>query len=181
MYNRKGQAALEFMMTYGWAILVVLAAIGALSYFGILNPSRFTPDTCLASSGFSCPGKPILTTTGPNGGSQIAFTIINGLGYPIVLNNSLINLSSSSSSTLVTYCPGAVTTNVGICPLGNISCTGGISPAQTVQDGSGVTIVINNCNFASANVVKGDISLQYVNPNSRLTESLLVSITGKPK
>ena len=28
---RKGQAAMEFLMTYGWAILVVLAAIGALA------------------------------------------------------------------------------------------------------------------------------------------------------
>lgn len=36
--NRKGQAAMEFLMTYGWAILVVLAAIGALAYFGVLSP-----------------------------------------------------------------------------------------------------------------------------------------------
>ena len=30
---RKSQAAMEFLMTYGWAILVVLVAIGALAYF----------------------------------------------------------------------------------------------------------------------------------------------------
>lgn len=34
----KGQAAMEFLMTYGWAILVVLACIGALTYFGVLKP-----------------------------------------------------------------------------------------------------------------------------------------------
>jgi uncharacterized protein (UPF0333 family) len=38
---RKGQAAMEFLMTYGWAILVVLAAIGALAYFGVLSPDKF--------------------------------------------------------------------------------------------------------------------------------------------
>ena len=27
----------EFLMTYGWAFLVVLGAIGALSYFNVLN------------------------------------------------------------------------------------------------------------------------------------------------
>lgn len=28
-------------MTYGWAILVVLAAIAALAYFGVLSPDKF--------------------------------------------------------------------------------------------------------------------------------------------
>jgi hypothetical protein len=51
---RKGQAAMEFLMTYGWAILVVLAAIGALAYFGVLSPDRFLPDKCTATPPFSC-------------------------------------------------------------------------------------------------------------------------------
>lgn len=34
--SRRGQAAMEFLMTYGWAILVVLAAVAALAYFGVL-------------------------------------------------------------------------------------------------------------------------------------------------
>ena len=34
MYKRRGQAALEFLMTYGWAILSAIIVIGALgSYF----------------------------------------------------------------------------------------------------------------------------------------------------
>jgi uncharacterized protein (UPF0333 family) len=33
MMQQRGQAAMEFLMTYGWAILVVLIAIGALAYF----------------------------------------------------------------------------------------------------------------------------------------------------
>ena len=51
---KKGQAAMEFLMTYGWAILVVLIAIGALAYFGVLNPSRFLPESCTISPGISC-------------------------------------------------------------------------------------------------------------------------------
>jgi hypothetical protein len=42
--SKKGQAAMEFLMTYGWAIVVVLAAIGALAYFGVLSPSKLLPD-----------------------------------------------------------------------------------------------------------------------------------------
>ena len=51
MEARKGQAAMEFLMTYGWAILVVLIAIGALAYFGVLSPERFLPEKCVLSSG----------------------------------------------------------------------------------------------------------------------------------
>jgi len=51
---KKAQAAMEFMMTYGWAILVVLAAIGALAYFGVLSPSKHIPETCMFQQGIAC-------------------------------------------------------------------------------------------------------------------------------
>jgi len=35
---KKGQVAFEFLMTYGWAIIVVLVVVGALAYFGVLSP-----------------------------------------------------------------------------------------------------------------------------------------------
>ncbi len=48
---RKGQAAMEFLMTYGWAILVVLIAVGALAYFGVLNPDKLLGEKCTISTG----------------------------------------------------------------------------------------------------------------------------------
>ncbi len=48
---KKAQAAMEFLMTYGWAILVVLIAIGALAYFGVLSPEKFLPEKCIISTG----------------------------------------------------------------------------------------------------------------------------------
>lgn len=47
--NIKSQAAMEFLVTYGWALLVVLIAIAALAYFGLLNPDRFLPDKATIS------------------------------------------------------------------------------------------------------------------------------------
>lgn len=52
--RKKGQAAMEFLMTYGWAILVVLVVIGALAYFGVLNPQQFLPKKCQFSTGLTC-------------------------------------------------------------------------------------------------------------------------------
>lgn len=45
---------MEFLMTYGWAVLVVLAAIGALAYFGVLSPDKFLPEKCTLPSGIAC-------------------------------------------------------------------------------------------------------------------------------
>ncbi|MBW3000178.1 hypothetical protein KY339_05900 [Candidatus Woesearchaeota archaeon] len=52
--TKKSQAAMEFLMTYGWAILVVLAAIAALAYFGVLSPGKFIPEKCMLSPGIAC-------------------------------------------------------------------------------------------------------------------------------
>lgn len=54
--TRKGQITLESLLLYGVAILVVLLAVGALTYFGILDLGRLLPDRCnLASAGtLSC-------------------------------------------------------------------------------------------------------------------------------
>jgi hypothetical protein len=52
--SRQGQAALEFITTYGWAVLVILVMIGAITYFGILNPSKFLPNRCQTSPEFNC-------------------------------------------------------------------------------------------------------------------------------
>jgi hypothetical protein len=40
---------MEFLMTYGWALLVVLLVIAVLAYFGMLNPDRFLPDKITVS------------------------------------------------------------------------------------------------------------------------------------
>ena len=50
----KAQAAMEFLMTYGWAILVVLVVVGALAYFGVLNPSNLVPERCVVPAPLNC-------------------------------------------------------------------------------------------------------------------------------
>jgi hypothetical protein len=37
----KAQAALEFLMTYGWAILIVVIVVGALFALGLTSPCRW--------------------------------------------------------------------------------------------------------------------------------------------
>ena len=41
--NFKSQAAMEYLMTYGWAILIIALSLAALYSLGVLNPKNFTP------------------------------------------------------------------------------------------------------------------------------------------
>ncbi len=42
----KGQGALEYLMTYGWALLVIVVVGAALFALGILNPGTYTQSRC---------------------------------------------------------------------------------------------------------------------------------------
>lgn len=52
--RKKAQAALEFLMTYGWALLVILVMVGAFAYLGVTDPQQFIQDKCTLSPGFDC-------------------------------------------------------------------------------------------------------------------------------
>ena len=39
----KSQSAMEYLMTYGWSILIIAVVLGALSFLGIFNSTTFTP------------------------------------------------------------------------------------------------------------------------------------------
>jgi len=77
---KKSQAAMEFLMTYGWAILVVLAAIAALAYFGVLSPEKFLPEKCILAPGLACVSHKVEP-------SKITLIISNGLGRSITITS----------------------------------------------------------------------------------------------
>jgi len=74
----KGQAALEFLSTYGWAFLVLLIMIGALTYFGVLNPSKMLPDRCIFSPEIQCVESKVVGNQGGDG--MLRFRITNNIG-----------------------------------------------------------------------------------------------------
>jgi hypothetical protein len=84
--NKKAQAATEFLMTYGWAILVVAVAIAALAYFGVLSPSRFLPNKCTFPSGIACIDHKV-------DASAVTLILQNSMGY--TLNITSINLTDA--------------------------------------------------------------------------------------
>ena len=118
--NKKSQAALEFIMTYGWAILVVLVAIGALAYFGVLNPSKFLPAKCTMQPGIACVDSKV-DNSGTAGVGKIIVRFTNSGGYDINsivvkatncgTDNSTPALTNGASATYTINCTAAFTSS----------------------------------------------------------------------
>jgi len=50
--QKRGQAATEFLMTYGWTILVIMVVIGVLFALGVFDFK--TPNTCFVPNPYTC-------------------------------------------------------------------------------------------------------------------------------
>ena len=102
MINKKSQAALEFLMTYGWAVLVVLVAVGALAYFGVLSPDRFLPAKCTLSSGIACIDHRVQGTAGASNFGLVTVRLTNSLGFDV----DTIQVGAGGCGNSVANCNG---------------------------------------------------------------------------
>ena len=93
--NHKSQSALEYMMTYGWAILVIVIVAAVLYSLGIFSPSSSLSTTITGFSNLGTVNAVCL------GGTSFTISMGDSTGYPI--NVTEINLTSSSGKT--TYSP----------------------------------------------------------------------------
>ncbi len=103
MKGKRGQAAMEFLMTYGWAILVVLVAIGALAYFGVLNPGRFLPSSCTIGPGIGCDAHKV---TSAGAGSTVQLLLRNGGGQD--LTNAQVQIAGCTAEAAAQWIDGTV-------------------------------------------------------------------------
>jgi len=132
--ERKGQAAMEFLMTYGWAILAAIIAIAVLAYFGVFNPGRYTSEMCQVSAPFTCDDNSIARAAGVdiilrNGGDEdftvTNITVSNCNDVPLLL--TAVPIASGKTATVTAACTDAtgVAHNLGVGTAfrGNIDIT----------------------------------------------------------
>ena len=50
----KSQSSLEFLMTYGWAILIIFIVTAVFVNFGLGDPANYSSERCLFESDFTC-------------------------------------------------------------------------------------------------------------------------------
>ena len=69
--DKKAQAAMEFMLTYGWMLLVVVGVVSALAYFGV-SSTKVIPEMCILDTGVACIDFKITST-------ESSIVILNGI------------------------------------------------------------------------------------------------------
>ena len=106
--THKSQSALEYMMTYGWAILIIVVVAAVLYSMGIFNPSSSLSITITGFSGFSvqalcAPGGVLVMSLGNELGQTVNVTGINSTidGVSTSNNESLILNPSQSGNVFV--------------------------------------------------------------------------------
>lgn len=158
---KKGQAAMEFLMTYGWAILVVLIVIAALAYFGVLDPSNVLPDKCTFPVTLTCDDF-LVNTQG------ISLNVINNAGKGITI--SRVNVTS----TALNVAPGETgwcSTNVA---PGTIATGDNVNLLMTMTDSDDDGGIDDPCTFAATGKQKDKYSVKvhYVLEGSNFEKTL---------
>jgi hypothetical protein len=125
----KGQGALEYLMTYGWALLIIVVVGAALYALGILNPATYTQSRCTGFQYFTYQNQKFSTT-------DYTIEFLNG--------NSEVNITSIAvDGTTLTNLTGV--SGDFVSPARKITVTGLNPPTKTVGDtfSSVVTITYN--------------------------------------
>ena len=52
--GKRGQAAMEFLTTYGWAILIIVIVLAALIWLGVFNVQNKVVDSCSIQPELAC-------------------------------------------------------------------------------------------------------------------------------
>lgn len=75
----RGQSAIEYLMTYGWALLVLVVVIALIYSTGIFSPSYLISEECSLGPKFPC--RFLLHREGGN--TRLDMAVDNGFGYAI--------------------------------------------------------------------------------------------------
>jgi len=137
-FTKKGQAALEFLTTYGWAFLVILVMIGALGYFGVLSPQNFLPQRCSVGPEFTCDDYQA-TSSGPGGDVNVSAVLKNNLGEAMDVDATDFSAVSGTLKMNCTTSKTRISAGEGL----TLSCEKGGSSADLVAPiGSKVKFLI---------------------------------------
>ena len=124
MRNNKGQAAMEFLMTYGWAILAAIVAIGVLAYFGVFSPGKLAGSSAIVNNPFYANSWQVTTT-------DVNLEMTNNGGDTLVPALITVTGTGASSSISCTNSTLPSSLNPGVQTLFIIPCTGTLTSGNS--------------------------------------------------
>ena len=146
-------------MTYGWAILIILIAVGALFYLGVFSPS--TPSTCTATAPITCTDVKAVDSGGTTDDEV-----------------SLVIGAATSSSARVT----SMTVN-SVNNVTGTTTTGCVLPANTIISTTTPGTITLICKTGTLDLEKGDkfsgtATTSYTLSGSTITHTNTIQFSG---
>ncbi len=105
MMGKRAQSAMEYLITYGWAILIIAIALGVLFELGLFNPSSFVSTSCIFPADFSC----IYSTL--TGSGTLTINMEQSTSSPI--NITAVGCNSNASLTHMVSFPSGIPLQIG--------------------------------------------------------------------
>ena len=126
----QSQSAMEYLMTYGWAILIIAVILGLLFALGIFS-NESAPFVCLGAPNFLC-SSPTLSSSG---GMTVKFGLSGLSNYPITITGLMCNITipgkvPSVETTRLTVTPNEELNVVFQCPFQQNSNLGKAYPVD---------------------------------------------------
>lgn len=111
---RKGQTAMEYLMTYGWAILIILVVGAVLYYYGVFTPGRLVGSSI---TGFT---NVHVTRADLNAAGSLTLVIENRVGEEITMTKIYCPAGTGTydinpDQTLAAGKRSTITTTAGSC------------------------------------------------------------------
>jgi hypothetical protein len=133
----KAQAAMEYLMTYGWAILIVIIVAAALYALGVFNPATWTGTR---TTGFPNIGVPQdWQYTGTSG--QLQVILRNGLGKAIDVSAVTATCNTSAGPYGVQlYSAGVGSLGAGVTRAYYTNATVAAEQCDAISSGSSFSV-----------------------------------------
>lgn len=90
----KGQSAVEYITTYGWALVALVIVIAAIMGSGIFSPDFFITEKCELGTNIPCQA----AVYNSGGETRIAIELLNGFPYEIKIRSLDVAFSDGSDS-----------------------------------------------------------------------------------
>ncbi|MFH0861744.1 MAG: hypothetical protein V1875_01825 [Candidatus Altiarchaeota archaeon] len=162
-FCRRGQSSVEYIVNYGWAILVILVVGAVLWQLGILN----NQNTSMSFTGFG-KLKPQLAGTGLSAANGVFEGLfINGVGSKIFIKG--VTITDANTGELLCCSHATYTPECAAAGGSNVNINGGVSPDPSgyfprISPGDAFSVHIEDCSIGGsqgADPYNIDVELSY--------------------
>ena len=119
--EKSGQSAIEYLVSYGWALLVLSIVVGAIYYF-IFLPSSLVPSQCSVASGLYCDD---IALGSNSAAGKVVLLLTNTQAFPV--QNPTVNVSINGHNTTANCLTRYAVSG------GSIICIANTSPQSAAQ------------------------------------------------